>query len=1143
MNPQMSSLMDLVSQNQPHFQTHQALLVIGMQNDFIQPEGRLPVSTKNGYLDRIQTLIPKFRELNGNVIWVQTLYEGDRIANDPNTGEGDALVVGGLVDGDESSTEGGEEDDVLKELPTEKMKSPSKHKQRALDLLKRVSARRKTLPREVARATAEQDDELFLLASEKKTPACVPNTHGAQFADIIAMQFELPADMVIKTSNYSAFQGTSLLMTLRAKLVTELYICGCITNISVLATVIDAARHGVKINVIEDCLGYRKKGRHELALKRMDEFFDAYLVNSTEILARERVPVPEKKPTSSNGSRNGLKDNERLIDEALGRLSLRDAEGRPSSRPQSIRSPTKILTGGERKLSLVSAAETRKALNSPLSNEQSVEPTDKEFTDNLVRGAIVPGADDGEKEETKLVTKKIRMRSKGTKKKKKKKIDGDAAPEDVETVEVDTEASAAVTHGTTEAPTPVPVTLQASEAAKSPSRPEPEPRRGSLLARAESVLNLREKMTKQQPLKSVASQPALSGKVDVKEKDKDRDSWSDRMRQTLSRAPKSESDSRNRTSYISTKAPSKAESRPESISTPIAQVPELSSKGIDTTQKEAAEAGAEEPSVSQESTITASTLSTPTTMTATKTKPTKLQSLANLPMLGPGDKIGEGDSSILHDFIPADLKHPSEPIKPLRDVIFTNLYNEVHWQTMHHQTGAVPRLVCAQGLFGTDGSMPVYRHPSDQSLPLLHFSPKVEVIRRRAEKVVGHPLNHVLIQMYRDGTDYISEHSDKTLDIVRGSSIVNVSFGAQRTMRLRTKKSSTTPASTTDKDGEKKETEEKTRETQRIPLPHNSIYSLGPATNTSFLHSIQPDKRIPTERSALELAYNGIRISLTFRHVGTFLDARSNTIWGQGATAREQRDAADVINNDEEESEKLIHAFGTENKSSSDFNWDSTYGTGFDVLHLHTAPPDLPILFASNNAIETAQARLALWEGKIQHEFIEAPILDPEFEVDRQVSFRDTDAMHTEMHMSSCILMYLDKYYPFDASERNKEITANAYPTMLLAAGLLKAWNNRIVPTYMTEFVSLLAQMEDRMVIQGGPFIAGKRFSVADCQVWPVVDELVEKWEGWSEEMYPGLAEWYCMTWRKKGCVKKLREKLSEKKVYAVDVEKVEVKD
>lgn len=1117
--------MDLVSQNQPHFQTHQALLVIGMQNDFIQPDGRLPVSTKNGYLDRIQTLIPKFRELNGNVIWVQTLYEGDRIANDSNTGEGDALVVGGLIDGDESSTEGGEEDDVLKELPTERVKSPSKHKQRALDLLKRVSARRKTLPQEVARATAEQDDELFLLNSEKKTPACVPNTHGAQFADVIAMQFELPADMVIKTSNYSAFQGTSLLMTLRAKLVTELYICGCITNVSVLATVIDAARHGVKINVIEDCLGYRKKSRHELALKRMDEFFDAYLVNSTDILARECTTVAEKKPTSSNDSRKGSRDNERVIDEALGRLSLKDADGRPSSRPQSIRSPTKVLTGGQRKLSLVSVAETRKALNSPLSIEQSAAPTDKEFTDNLVRGAIVPGAENGEKEETKLVTKKIRMRSKGTKKKKKKKAEGDAAPEEVEVADGNGEASAATNHGTTEAPTPAAVTTSVPESAKPPPRSEAEPRRGSLLSRAESVLNLREKVTKQQPLKSVASQPALSGKVDTREKEKDRDSWSDRMRQTLSRAPKSESESKNRSSYISTKAPSKAESRPESIAAPIAEMNGTPLQTIDSGAKEVSEAEAE---ITIESQIL-----TPTTMSATKGKTSKLQSLANLPTLGPGDKIGEGDSSMTHDFFPADMKHPSEPTKPLRDVIFTHLYNEVHWQTMHHQTGAVPRLVCAQGLFGSEGSMPVYRHPSDQSLPLLHFSPKVQVIRKRAEKVVGHPLNHVLIQMYRDGTDYISEHSDKTLDIVRGSSIVNVSFGAQRSMRFRTKKLSTTTATPANENEEKKEAEDKARETQRVPLPHNSLFTLGPATNTSFLHSIQPDKRIPAERSAAELAYNSIRVSLTFRHIGTFLDARGHTIWGQGATAKEQRDAADVINGDEEESEKMVRAFGTENKTSADFDWDKTYGSGFDVLHLSTAPPDLPILFASNNLIETAQARLALWEGKIQHTYIPAPKLDPDFELDRQVVFRDTDAMHTEMSMSSCILMYLDKYYPFDRDDRNKEITANAYPTMLLAAGLLKAWNNRIVPTYMTEFVNLLAQLEDKVENDEGPFIAGKRFSIADCQVWPVIDELVEKWESWDEEMYPGLAEWYKMTWRKKACAKKLREKLPEKKVEA----------
>jgi nicotinamidase-related amidase/alkylated DNA repair dioxygenase AlkB len=1111
----MSSLMDLVSQNQPHFQTHQALLVIGMQNDFIEPEGRLPVSNDNGYLDRIQALIPKFRKLNGNVIWVQTLYEGDRIANDASTGEGDALVVGGLIDGEESGTDNGEED-ILKELPPEKPKS-SKHKKRALDLLKRVSARRKTLPTEVARAAVEHDEELFLLKSEKSAPACVPDTHGAQFADIIAMQFELPADMVVRTSNYSAFQGTSLLMTLRAKLVTELYICGCITNVSVLATVIDAARHGVKINVIEDCLGYRKQNRHELALKRMDELFDAYLVNSTDILAREPT-IPERKPISPSGSRKGSKNSDKALEALASRLSLND-ESRPRS--QGMRSPTKVLTGGQRQLSLVSVAESRKTLNSP---PATAKPTDKEFAENLAKGATVPGAADkpqnGEKAE--LVTKKVRMRSKG--RKKKKKTEGEPLKEEVDPVIQNGEASTAANLGTAEAALSVETPTATQPPKPLASVPETEVRRGSLLSRAGSVLNLRETISKPQPLKSVASQPVL--KTETKEKEKDRDSWSDRMRMSLSRTPKTESTSeiKNRLSYISLKqpsTPSKAESRRTSIAGTIAEAPLTPSKVTKPSVKESEEAESQTPAKP----------ASEHTANGTMGKTSKLESLANFPTLGPGDEIGEGDSKIIHDFFPLEFKHPSDPSKPFQDVIFTQLYNEVRWQKMLHQQGEVPRLVCAQGEFGEDGSMPVYRHPSDQSLPLLHFSPRVQAVRKRAEELVGHPLNHVLIQLYRSGNDFISEHSDKTLDIVKGSSIVNVSFGAQRTMRLRTKKAKSTDDSTPE---DKKDVDSQ-RTTQRIHLLHNSLFVLGLATNATWLHGIQPDKRIASERSPAELAYKGIRISLTFRHIGTFLDARSSVIWGQGASEKSQRDAADVINDDPDESVKLITAFSRENHDP-EFSWDEHYSDGFDVLHLHAPPPDLPILFASNNAIETAQARLGLWEAKLPHTLIDAPALENEFEFDRQVAFRDNDALHTEVDMSSCILMYLDRYYPLDSSAHSRPCTASAYATIVLTAGILKAWMNYSagVPTYSSEFSNLLAVLEDKVKMEGGPFVSGRRFSIADCYVWPVMDEVVRSWDEWDGEVYGALEAWWSVVGRKKACVKKLREE-REKQVNAKD--------
>ncbi|OAL53715.1 hypothetical protein IQ07DRAFT_317626 [Pyrenochaeta sp. DS3sAY3a] len=1119
MASKMSSLMDLVSQNQPHFQTHQALLVIGLQNDFVLPDGRLPVNVKSGFLERIQTLIPKFRELNGNVIWVQTLYEADRIANDSNLGEGDALVVGGLIDGDESSTDGGDDDIAkdIKDLPPAQSKT-SKHKQRALDLLKRVSARRKTMPREVARATAEQDDELFLLKSEKKTPACVPNTFGAEFADVIAMQFELPRDIVVRTTHYSAFQGTSLLMTLRAKLVTELYICGCITNVSVLATVIDAARHGVKINVLEDCLGFRKTTRHDLALKRMEDFFDAYLVNSTEILEREPPVTPPKQSNSSNRSRKGSKGSDKPVEALMGKLSLSE-DGRPVSRTSNPRSPTKVLSGKQRTLSLVSVAESRKAsqiaatpVEEPIAErtpERTPEPTDKQFSDMLTKGATVPGAEDAppekEKREINLVKTKIRMRSKGKKKKKEK--DGESSKENGKVVEA--EPSTPQRHSAAEP-------LKATESTRVTVN---EPQGSPQILKAESTIDLREKDARQQALKSVASVPVLSAKSGTEEKERNR--LSDRVRLSLTRASKSDSASESKKGLPST--PTKATAAPVKVEEKkVDKAPSKTTEPPTPQPRPETPAPAYEPSpVKTERRISAAAPVTPSkpTSASAMAKGSKLQSLSNLPTLGPDDKIAEGDSRIIHDFFPGTLRHPTDPSRPLKDLIFTQLYNEVRWQKMLHQQGEVPRLVCCQGAFGGDGSMPVYRHPTDQTLPLLNFSPKVQVIRKQAEKLVGHPLNHVLIQLYRSGNDYISEHSDKTLDIAKGSSIVNVSFGAQRTMRLRTKKQQTKAEDATE--------ENKERETQRVAMPHNSMFVLGLKSNEKWLHGIMADKRLHSERSEAETAYNGMRISLTFRHISTFLDAKETIIWGQGATAKDQRDAADVINGDDEENERLIRAFSRENHNST-FNWDEWYGTGSDVLHLQNPPDDTPLLFLSNNTIENAQAQLGLAEAKVKYTLMDAPALDRVYELDRQVSFRDNDALHTEISMASGILLYLDRYYPLDRDERSKPCTAAAYPTIILAAGMLKAWMNRHVPTYHTEFKYMLLTLEEQLKFDGGPYIAGRRFSVADCYVWPILDEVVAKWDGWDKGVYAALDAYYRGTWRKKACVKKLRERLAE---------------
>jgi hypothetical protein len=195
-------------------------------------------------------------------------------------------------------------------------------------------------------------------------------------------------------------------------------------------------------------------------------------------------------------------------------------------------------------------------------------------------------------------------------------------------------------------------------------------------------------------------------------------------------------------------------------------------------------------------------------------------------------------------------------------------------------------------------------------------------------------VNHVLIQYYRSGKDYISEHSDKTIDVVRGSNIVNVSLGAQRVMTLRSKRDKHLQ----DEQGtpiqpQSPSAEAPPRNSQRIPLPHGSMFVMGPETNAKWLHGINHDNRPLKLKSDPERYEGGERISLTFRHIGTFLTVDESKIYGQGARGKTKETAGAVVHG-MSESGRLIQAFGEENHRS-DFDWDRNYGQGFDVLHFN----------------------------------------------------------------------------------------------------------------------------------------------------------------------------------------------------------------
>ncbi|KAJ0372064.1 hypothetical protein COL26b_009335 [Colletotrichum chrysophilum] len=470
------------------------------------------------------------------------------------------------------------------------------------------------------------------------------------------------------------------------------------------------------------------------------------------------------------------------------------------------------------------------------------------------------------------------------------------------------------------------------------------------------------------------------------------------------------------------------------------------------------------------------------------------------------EPLCEGDTTVIHNIIP----------EPLAEGIFEKVRDEVSWQRMSHQGGEVPRLVAVQGEVAGDGSMPVYRHPSDESPPLLFFSPTVREIKTEVEKQLGHPLNHALIQFYRGGTDYISEHSDKTLDIVKGSYIANVSLGAERTMVFRTKRRDKDPSSTESPSGE----DSKKRQIARAKLPHNSLCRMGLKTNMRWLHAIRQDKRMERDKTPAELAFSGGRISLTFRQIGTFLDRDSTVIWGQGATCKARDEAKPVINGQSPEAVEMLHAFGTENHSTT-FDWDRHYGKGFDVLHMNHSPR----LCVSADSVVNTRIALMLAEYGISYakgsmsssfnwkdgEGVNNTSTIPE---SPPIRFIDNDAVKSTVQGELAIMLYLDGIYGSaraEAAGKSHSDLARILTRFQQGLALLEKWRQLERDDEGKRDLKLLNK---ELAIWGGysgesEFIAGERVSLADFAVWPVLHTIVEKYGAEALVATGKLKEYY----------------------------------
>lgn len=167
----------------------------------------------------------------------------------------------------------------------------------------------------------------------------------------------------------------------------------------------------------------------------------------------------------------------------------------------------------------------------------------------------------------------------------------------------------------------------------------------------------------------------------------------------------------------------------------------------------------------------------------------------------------------------------------LANNLFEDLLKEAAWHrpVMYFQDRKV--LTRRQVAWHADYKY-VYKY-SGQEHEWKDWTPAMLTIRELIENKLNIKFNGVLLNLYNDGTDYISPHSDDEDDLVNGSPIVCVSLGETRDFVLKHKFNGNRHI---------------------IPLENGSLVIMQGNTQAVSKHSIPKRKNI-----------NKPRISLTFR--------------------------------------------------------------------------------------------------------------------------------------------------------------------------------------------------------------------------------------------------------------------------------------
>ncbi|MFP5439078.1 MAG: alpha-ketoglutarate-dependent dioxygenase AlkB family protein [Bacteroidia bacterium] len=167
--------------------------------------------------------------------------------------------------------------------------------------------------------------------------------------------------------------------------------------------------------------------------------------------------------------------------------------------------------------------------------------------------------------------------------------------------------------------------------------------------------------------------------------------------------------------------------------------------------------------------------------------------------------------------------------KEAADYFYTRLLQDTPWH--QYQMPMFDKMVVSPRMVAWYGT------PEEAGEDTLPWTPELLLLREKVEEETGLKFNAVLLNLYRDGNDSVSWHSDKEHKIGRNPNIASLTFGQTRPFRFRHK---------INRDVRQLE----------ILLHHGTLLLMSGTTNTFWEHHIP--------KSAKPLLP---RINLTFRQV------------------------------------------------------------------------------------------------------------------------------------------------------------------------------------------------------------------------------------------------------------------------------------